>query len=229
MAYIGVKASGQITSSSQIANDLITTDHIAAGTVGEADVSAAIVTLTGAQTLTNKTYPSGHVLQALYTNQEDYATELGSNTETKINNVNLTTIGTNSNFIIMCNVSHEGENVDADACAAVGYKTGATSSTSTDYSAIHGNYTREVIGNMGSWYAVDTIGGATAGTWGGAYVIWEYSYPDKIDLSYAAGTQLDFGSWIRTGGNPCKFGTSRSSAAGDNGSTIYLTVMEIAG
>ncbi len=179
--------------------------------------------------LGNATFPAGHILQVLYANQEDYGTQLSSNTETKINSVNLTTIGTNSNFIIMCNVSHEVENVDADPCAAIGYKTGATSSTSTDYSAIHGAYSREVIGNMGSWYAQDTIGGSTAGTWGGAYQIRERSYQDKIDLSYAAGTQLDFASWIRAGGNPCRFGTSRNDSGGDNGCTIYLTVMEIAG
>ena len=55
MAYIGNKTAGQITSSSQIENSLITTDHIAAGTIAAGDVSADIVTLTGAQTLTNKT------------------------------------------------------------------------------------------------------------------------------------------------------------------------------
>ena len=197
----------------------------ALGTVASGTIGSGVTGTLGS----GVTFPAGHILQVLYANQEDYGTQLSADTETKINSVNLTTIGTNSNFIIMCNVSHEVENVDADPCAAIGYKTGATSSTSTDYSAIHGAYSREVIGNMGSWYTQDTIGGSTAGTWGGAYQIRERSYQDKIDLSYAAGTQLDFASWIRAGGNPCRFGTSRNDSGGDNGCTIYLTVMEIAG
>ena len=66
MAYIGVKASGQITSSSQIENDLITTNHIAAGTIGEVDISTDIV---------NKYLGGGNVI--------NYESKSGGNTSSQ--------------------------------------------------------------------------------------------------------------------------------------------------
>jgi len=176
--------------------------------------------------LTNGTFPAGHTLQTVHEIAEDQKITLSAASACACE-VDITTIGVNSKFMIWAGISHSSSNTDADACAALGYKTGAYSSTTTDYSAIHGNYTREEIGNMGSWYAVDTIGGATDGTWGGAYFIRQYSSCHAKTITVGAGVAMNFALWISSGNNQTIFGTSHNNNAGDSGCSMYITVSEI--
>ncbi len=173
------------------------------------------------------TFPAGHILQVKNVVAENLYTGVSSTTA-KIMNVGLTTIGANSDFLIQCNVTHGVENVDRDVGCAVGYKTGSTSSTATDYLAVHGTNAQEVIGNMGSWYAQDTIGGATDGSWSGAYFIKEQSFQIRKDLSIASGTALDFSLWVAAANGNIVFGTSKNTSPNNTGSGMYLTIFEIA-
>jgi len=240
MSTLGRAPANSVMTADDIADNSINAAKVIDGSIDVADLSSSVVTTTGAQTLTNKTlttptiasmsnctFPTGHTLQTVHEIAEDQRINL-SGAAAVACEVDLVTIGVNSKFIIWAGISHSGSNTDADACSAIGYKTGAYSATTTDYSAIHGNYSREVIGNMGSWYAVDTIGGATAGTWGGGYMIRQMSSCHEKALSYGTGQSLNFALWIKSGDNATVFGTSNNGSAGDNGCSMYITVSEIA-
>jgi len=177
-------------------------------------------------------YPTGHVLQVVSSAYTTTHTLTGTVT-TKLHDVNITTKGTGSNFIIMCNVSHSVNNYDQDVGVAVGYKTGSGTTTVGDYSATgHStSYTRQNVGSLGSWYAQDTIGGATAGSWGGAYFIKEQSHQhiQTPSSSIAAGTTLNYALWASTEASyHIDFGGPENGPGTDNGSQMYLTIMEIA-
>ena len=177
-------------------------------------------------------YPAGHVLQVVSSAYTTTHTLTGTVT-TKLHDVNITTKGTGSNFIIMCNVSHSVNNYDQDVGVAVGYKTGSGTTTVGDYSATgHStSYTRQNVGSLGSWYAQDTIGGATAGSWGGAYFIKEQSHQhiQTPSSSIAAGTTLNYALWASTEASyHIDFGGPENGPGTDNGSQMYLTIMEIA-
>jgi hypothetical protein len=177
-------------------------------------------------------YPAGHVLQVVSSAYTTTHTLTGTVT-TKLHDVNITTKGTGSNFIIMCNVSHSVNNYDQDVGVAVGYKTGSGTTTVGDYSATgHStSYTRQNVGSLGSWYAQDTIGGATAGSWGGAYFIKEQSHQhiQTPSSSIASGTTLNYALWASTEANyHIDFGGPENGPGTDNGSQMYLTIMEIA-
>ena len=177
-------------------------------------------------------YPAGHVLQVVSSAYTTTHTLTGTVT-TKLHDVNITTKGTGSNFIIMCNVSHSVNNYDQDVGVAVGYKTGSGTTTVGDYSATgHStSYTRQNVGSLGSWYAQDTIGGATAGSWGGAYFIKEQSHQhiQTPSSSIASGTTLNYALWASTEASyHIDFGGSENGPGTDNGSQMYLTIMEIA-
>ena len=171
-------------------------------------------------------FPAGHTLQTVHEIAEDQRITLSSSQACACE-VDITTIGVNSKFMIWAGISHSSSNTDSDAAAALGWKTGAYSSDANDYSAIHGNYTREEIANIGSWYAVDTISGATDGTWNGAYFIRQYSSCHAKTLTVGAGVALNFASWIRSGNNVTYFGMSHGNNAGDSGCSMYITVSEI--
>jgi len=177
------------------------------------------------------TYPSGHIIQVVNSTFAGITTI--SNTSTaNIFNCDIVTHKTGSNFFVATNLSHSNANVDQDIAAAVGFKTGHASTTLSDYSATgHSTYSIENIGTLGSWYGQDTIGGGTAGTWGGAYRIKSQNtqYMHTPSTPIAAGTQLNYALWAATQGSGgfVRVG-GPVNGSGAAGMQMYLTIMEIA-
>ncbi len=133
----------------------------------------------------------GKVLQVV---QDRSATSFTVNaTDTKIMETSLTTSGTNSSFLITVSWSHHLENVNRDVCGALGYKTGSSSSTSSDYTSIHGTFSRQSVSGLGSFYVADTLGDSN-----------DYgmqamnTYQILTSPSIASGTVVYFPFWVGT-------------------------------
>ena len=70
MSFLGTQPAAAAITAAHIPDNSITASKIVDGSINVADVSTDIVTLTGTQTLTNKTlhgtFPAGHVIQTVY-------------------------------------------------------------------------------------------------------------------------------------------------------------------
>ena len=177
---------------------------------------------TGNVNAPNFTSP-GHILQVV----EFHAatTYTINSTSTKVFNLSITTKQTNSKILVQLNVGRSSYNQDTDIALAMGYKSGSTSSSTSDYTSLHGStYTRQLVSDLGSFWTQDTSdpGG---GTWSGAYNISHVAFNKLHEPDVASGTTLDYALFGSSDGN---FKVGNSHNTGQNGYDSSLILMEIA-
>jgi hypothetical protein len=149
-----------------------------------------------------------------------------NSTAIKCHEHTITTTSTNSNILVMVNVGRSSNNSDTDLALAVGYRTGSSSSSSSAYTSLHGNtYTRQVVDNLGSFWAQDTSdpGG---GTWNGGYNIDCIQFWKLHSPSVASGTSLYYSLWGSVENGTFYLGRSYGGST-DNGYDTSIILMEI--
>ena len=105
MSFLGTQPAAAAITAAHIPDNSITASKIVDGSINVADLSTDIVTLTGTQTLTNKTlhgtFPAGHVIQTVY-DTETTETNTGGGTGWKDTtlDVGFTPIATSSIIMI---------------------------------------------------------------------------------------------------------------------------------
>lgn len=139
----------------------------------------------------------------------------------------ITTKMTNSSILVLLTVGRSGQNADVDIALAMGYKTGNASSSSADYTSLHGSsYSRELIPSLGSFWAQDTSD-PNGGNWNGVYAVSAINFQKKHSPNVVAGTTLNYSLWGSSDGT---FYIGRANGGStDNGYDTSLVIMEIAG
>ena len=135
----------------------------------------------------------GMVLQAVESHHDTLTTI--NTTGAKVFDTSITTKATNSKIVVQLVTAVSNNNLDQDRALAMGYKTGAASSSSSDYTSLHGSrYLRQVIPNLGSFFTTDTAdpGG---GTWNGRYGMTSVQFNKLHSPNVAAGTVLNYSLW----------------------------------
>lgn len=172
----------------------------------------------------NTTFPAGHVIQIV--EMHDNTTKsVSSNASVKLYDIQIVTKKNNSKIYVMVNVGRSANNSDIDVALAIGYKQGATSTSSGDYTSLHGStYTRQIESNLGSFWAQDTAdpGG---GTWSGRYAIIPVIFTKLHTPGVSAGTTLSYSLWGSTENGLMHIGNSYT--AGNNGYDNSITLWEI--
>jgi len=179
-----------------------------------------------------------HVLQTV--NQVDNSgVTLSSNATTKFMEQNFTTKVANSAIIVRFHTAiYRGStatgNRDVDVSMGLGFKTGASTSSSTDYTAIT-TYapTRQNITFASSagraFYSSDAY--SASGSYDGRYnPITTVFNEESFSPSLAAGTTIRIAVWVNQDYNTTsniKIGAS-ASGAGDSGYQTSLTITEVA-
>lgn len=169
--------------------------------------------------------PSGSVIQVVQYSQNIKATV--NSAAVKVTETNITTSVANSKLLIILSASIGGviNYQDYDLALALGYKTGSAGSSSTDYTAVHGNpYSRQSINGLGSFFAADT---QREGASGGNYWSEEKTYLKVISPNQAASTNIYVSFWAGSD-STYYIGSPSGSNADDAGGEISLTLMEIA-
>ena len=173
----------------------------------------------------------GMVLQVIEEHLNTYVTI--STTGAKVFGNSITTKAANSKILVQLVTAVSNNNLDQDRALAMGYKTGAATSSSSDYTSLHGSiYNRAEISNLGSFFATDTAdpGG---GTWNGRYGLTTIQFNKLHSPNVAAGTVLDYSLWGGVDTDNMKVGTSYNpgspgSANTGNGYDTSLLLWEIA-
>ena len=169
-------------------------------------------------------FPAGHVIQIVEMHDNNYYA-VSSNVSVKLYDIQIVTKKNNSKIYVMVNVGRSATNDDIDMALAIGYKQGATSTSSGDYTSLHGStYTRQVESNLGSFWAQDTAdpGG---GTWSGRYGIIPVIFTKLHTPGVSAGTTLSYSLWGSTENGLMRIGNSYNT--GGNGYDNSITLMEI--
>ena len=173
----------------------------------------------------------GMVLQVIEEHLNTYVTI--STAGAKVFGNSITTKAANSKILVQLVTCVSNQNLDQDRALAMGYKTGAASSSTADYTSLHGStYNRAEISNLGSFFATDTAdpGG---GTWSGKYAMTTIQFNKLHSPNVAAGTVLDYSLWggVDTDnmkvGNSYNPGSPGGSGTG-NGYDSSLLLWEIA-
>ena len=108
MSFLGTQPAAAAITAAHIPDNSITASKIVDGSINVADVSTDIVTLTGTQTLTNKTlhgtFPAGHVIQTVY-DTETTETNTGGGTGWKNTSLAVAITPTATSSLIMITYS----------------------------------------------------------------------------------------------------------------------------
>tara|TARA_B100000287_G_scaffold169559_1_gene159953 strand:- start:3873 stop:4484 length:612 start_codon:yes stop_codon:yes gene_type:complete len=180
--------------------------------------------------------PSGYPVQMV--NQENSTgVVLSANATVKLLDCQIVTKLANSSFIVhaFCGIGTLGSvsgNNDTDVGLALGYKTGAADSSSSNYTGI-GSYspTRQSVsfsnGNR-AFYSIDAFAGSNTYT----YVYHAFGEPSTVQSfspNVAAGTTLQVGLFGTSDVNQTSitFGTRRNDSGADSGTITYICVTEI--
>ena len=173
----------------------------------------------------------GMVLQVIEEHLNTYVTI--STAGAKVFGNSITTKAANSKILVQLITAVSNNNLDQDRALAMGYKTGAASSNTADYTSLHGStYNRAEISNLGSFFATDTAGPG-GGSWSGRYGMTTVQFNKLHSPNVAAGTVLDYSLWggVDTDnmkvGNSYNPGTQGGSGTG-NGYDSSLLLWEIA-
>ena len=177
----------------------------------------------------------GHVIQVVEMHSETRTTVY--NTSSKIYDVQIVTKNDNSKIYVALNTCRGTSKKDAHCAMAMGYKTGATSTSSSDYTSLHSTtaYEIEPIPNLGAFWGQETQDpnshNSELGRYGMVPVLFnklhEPNVPAGTTLSYSLWGAADSSRFLAIGG-PSNSGTSL--AAGGLGTTGYdssITLMEI--
>ena len=171
------------------------------------------------------TLPTGSVLQVVQHHTNSKLTV--NSTTTKVIETSLTTKMANSK--ILCTISVSFGNFDGytddDIALALGYKVGSSGSSSTNYSAVHGNpYSVESVSGLGSFFSVDTHNGSTQG---GVYWVEERSYSKLFTISAAEASLVYVSLWASVGGGTYNIGGANNSSESNAGAETTITLMEV--
>jgi len=153
-----------------------------------------------------------------------------NNTTVKAFDLSITTKLDNSKILAKVHYStaHPGSYDDDDHAFALGYKSGATSSTIGDYSDCNGYaFTRHSVGgSLNSFMTSDTHPAGTSGT---QYWAWHNSVERLITPSPAlgAGTEINIALWAACDGTSY-LGRTYGNAYSDAGAQQSITLMEVA-
>ena len=172
----------------------------------------------------NTVFPAGHVIQIVEMH-DDTTKSVSSNASVKLYDIQIVTKKNNSKIYVMVNVGRSATNDDIDMALAIGYKQGATSTSSGDYTSLHGSArTRQIESNLGSFWTQDTAdpGG---GTWSGRYGIIPVIFTKLHTPGVSAGTTLSYSLWGSTENGLMHIGNSYN--AGSNGYDNSITLWEI--
>ena len=170
------------------------------------------------------TFPAGHVIQIVEMHDNSYK-DVSSNSAIKLYDIQIVTKQLNSEIYVMVNVGRSATNSDIDMALAIGYKEGATSTSSSDYTSLHGtSYSRQQVTSLGSFWAQDTAdpGG---GSWSGRYGIYPVIFTKIHAPGVSAGTTLSYSLWGSTENGLMRIGNSYNT--GGNGYDNSITLMEI--
>ena len=149
-----------------------------------------------------------------------------NSTSSKLFDKAITTKLANSDILAILVIGRGSKNSDTDLALAMGYKSGAVSSSSSDYTSLHGSsYTRQTVPSLGSFWTQDTSD-PNGGTWDGNYNISAQPFNRLHSPNVAAGTTLNYSVWASSDGT-MRIGNSYNT--GTNGYDTTLTLMEIAG
>lgn len=168
------------------------------------------------------TFPDGHVIQVVELHDDNVKTI--NSTSIKCYDIQITTKQANSKIYVIVNVGRSSRNSDTDISLAIGYKTGAISSSSADYTSLHSSkYTRQIESNLGSFWTQDTSdpGG---GTWSGTYAITPVIFTKLHAPNVIKNTLLSYSLWGSSDGT---FYIGSSHSNGTNGYDNSITLMEI--
>ena len=195
------------------------------------------------QTGNTITVPSGKVLaspglpiQTVLGQDETGMSVNASNVGLRFMNVPITTKVANSTFLIRFHAaaySHQSTagSYDVDMCAAMAFKTGTASTTSTDYTAITTySPTRENItfanSTTAAFFATDTLGFNP--NYAAYHPITTLYNEDTFAPNQPAGTVINVACFVRVNGHPYwRIGSSPNGAA-DTGTVSSLTITELA-
>ena len=187
--------------------------------------------------------PAGSVLQVKSFNQTSSVTYSASSAHKILEISGLVTKATNSTFLFWVNISHsayQSSNPDSmNYSFTAGYKTGAASSTVSDYTGFGGRTgaqaAYEVSGLSGSdnnpFFNTDVPEGHASGTYGTAYQTRSKNQVFQLSPNVAAGTTLNFAIWAHVNGYLVISGVDyfyTSSGNNYNGEVSTLLVQEIA-
>ena len=219
---IQIADNGNIQNAPTFAAGIADTGTINAGTIGS---SVAFPS----------THHSGHVIQVVEFHDSTRTTVY--NTADKIYDVQITTKIANSKIHVSLNTCRGTSKRDAHCAMAMGYKTGATSTNSSDYTSLHSTtaYEIEPIPNLGAFWGQESQDPNThnseLGRYGMVPVLFnklhEPNVPAGTTLSYSLWAAADSSRYLAIGGSGFP-GTAL--AAGGLGTTGYdssITLMEI--
>ena len=169
-------------------------------------------------------FPAGHVVQIIELHDDNFVTINAASI--KCYDLQITTKQANSKIYVMANLGHSNFNHDVDRALAMGYRVGGISTNSADYIALQSSkYTRQIEGNLGSFWAQDT-GDPGGGTWSGGYGISSVMFTKLHSPNVAKNTLLSYSLWGSSDGT-FYIGTSHNTGSGTNGYDNSITLMEI--
>jgi hypothetical protein len=187
---------------------------------------------------------TGSVLQVKSFNQTSSVTYSASSAHKILEVSGLVTKAANSKFLFWVNLSHNAydmNNADAfNISFTAGYKTGAASSTASDYTGFGGRtgaqVAYEVSGLSGSdnnpFYNTDVPEGQATTTYGSDYYTVQKSQVFEVSPNVSAGTTINFAVWAHVNGYLVISGADYFYNTGTNdynGMVSTLLVQEIAG
>jgi hypothetical protein len=187
---------------------------------------------------------TGSVLQVKSFNQTSSVTYSASSAHKILEVSGLVTKAANSKFLFWVNLSHNAYNSNnADSLNisfTAGYKTGAASSTASDYTGFGGRtgaqVAYEVSGLSGSdnnpFYNTDVPEGQATTTYGSNYYTVQKSQVFEVSPNVSAGTTINFAVWAHVNGYLVISGADYFYNTGTNdynGMVSTLLVQEIAG
>jgi len=181
------------------------------------------------------TSTAGHVIQVVEFHSEARTTVY--NTSSKIYDVQIVTKNDNSKIYVALNTCRGTSKKDAHCAMAMGYKTGATSTSSSDYTSLHSTtaYEIEPIPNLGAFWGQETQDpnshNSELGRYGMVPVLFnklhEPNVPAGTTLSYSLWGAADSSRFLAIGG-PSNSGTPQSiGGLGTTGYDSSITLMEI--
>jgi hypothetical protein len=205
--------------------------------------SGGTVTLDGATSLTGVTipaagitgtiaggvtFPAGNVIQCV--SGKTFFRTTVNNEDEKLHDYSITLKQANSDIYIEVGTTMQefDSYTDYDVALAVGWKTGSSSTTSTDYTAIHpAQFSRENVAGLNAYYAHDTF--STAGQ-GAIYTHYQRGWSGMATLgANVVGTVINVAHWASCdNATGVVFGCSVSGNISTQGYHSFINIMEVA-
>ena len=172
----------------------------------------------------------GHVIQVVEMH-DDNETSI-YNTYLKIYDVQIVTKNDNSKIYVALNTCRGTSNVASPCALAMGYKTGATSTSSSDYTSLHSSkYGVQSIPNLGAFWAQSSQDPNTHQSAMGRYGMVPVLFNTLHEPNVSAGTTLSYSLWgsSNTSNRFLAIGDASNSggAGSETGYDSSITLMEI--